>query len=877
MFIGFIGIIEIIIGLCVIAIFAFPIIVIVMINNLKQRVKYLEKKLETSYNSPSKENDSVILKPKTDPITQTIAPARSFDSVQNSGVRPRLQKIDRKISLPHTDTQFDKLKERFIKWLGENFIAKIAIVILFFGISFLLKYSIEHGMLSPQIRVLGSLILGFTLFGTGWRLRNFKNIYALILEGGGIGVLYLTIFAAFKIYAFIPVSVAFALLVVICALSVYFAVLQNAISLAILAFVGAYLSPVLLSSSEGEHIVLFSYYTIISLALVVISRWRSWRVLNLIGFIFTIAVTSLWYIKSYNVEFYPETQAFVIANLLIFGILAVLLFVRHERESTYHNAVDIAFLFGTPILSYALEYHILPRLEFASAFAALGFGLFYLTGSFVILKRFKDAGKRTSLYMLGIGIGFATLAVPLAFDNDAASLIWLFEGSAITWIAIKNNQYKLSYFGLLITLFGAVLFIYQNNRLNYTFDTSVVMNTVLFFNACLFYRFQSLDKSLKISSYVMLLLSSLSWIYWISGLSEISYYYFYDYNNFSYMYFALAFVFLSWFWYFVGRSVKWEILECALISLWPSIFFTMLYHDTEENSFFYDISYLLAFASAYFYLYKGSFFKRLYKNMEAVLHVSLFWAILLWIYDKLQLFADTFILWYYQEYLEWSLFGVVFAAVILIVMIFQKRDLFPFNRFVSIYRYIGLAPVAFFLIIKLLSALAIGYQFGLQYIPILNPLEESVIFVLIVLKFYIDNAVQNRQKRVVFFTYMLFAFICFLEFNSIVLRAVSCFFDIPWSYYLLWNSEIAQSVFSIIWTFLALFLIIFANKSKNRKIWFIGMALLVIVVIKLVLHDSVKLEGLFRASVFIGVALLMLVIGFLAPIPPKENIDIKKD
>jgi uncharacterized membrane protein len=174
-----------------------------------------------------------------------------------------------------------------------------------------------------------------------------------------------------------------------------------------------------------------------------------------------------------------------------------------------------------------------------------------------------------------------------------------------------------------------------------------------------------------------------------------------------------------------------------------------------------------------------------------------------------------------------------------------------------------------------LSALSIGPRFGLEYIPILNPLEEGVIFTLIALKFYIDRTVQNAHKRVIFFAYLLFALVCFLEINGVILRTLSYFLNIHWSFYYLWNNEVVQSVFSIIWTLLALALIIFANIGKNRKIWFVGMALLAVVVIKLVLHDSVKLEGLFRAFVFIGVALLMLIIGFLAPMPPRENI--KKD
>ncbi|MDR2342590.1 MAG: DUF2339 domain-containing protein [Campylobacteraceae bacterium] len=890
------GVVGLVVFLFIAALVVFPIIAIVMVNNLKQRVKYLEKRFDAVF-----QESKADIKPETEPFEATeaikstscesISPSvkdvpHPLNALANSGARPRLKKIQRTApfsSAQSDDMQFDNLKSKFLNWLGQNFVAKIAVVILFFGISFLLKYSIEHGLLSPEVRVLGSLILGFALFGVGWRLRKTKEIYSLILQGGGVGVLYLTIFAAFKLYAFIPASTAFVLLIVICALSVYFAVLQCAISLAILAFAGAYLSPVLLSSGRGEHVVLFSFYTIISLALVVISRWRSWRVLNLVGFAFTAVVTSLWYIKSYKIEFFPETQAFIIANLLIFGILAVLLFIRHERKSAYHNAADVVFLFGVPLLSYVLEYHILSHLEFAPAFAALAFGLFYIAGSFTVFKKFKDVGRRAALYMLAIGIGFTTLAVPLAFDNDLTSLIWLFEGSAVTWAALRNNQYKLGYFGLLITLFGAALLMYDNQNafdwyylslFESGFYTPVlsygIMSVILFFNACLLYSFKNLHKSLKPVSFALLIMAAIVWIYWTIGSSNaINYIYFDYFNGFKFIYILLAFTASSWVWYFVGKAMKWEMLECALISLWPAVVY-VVWQQFAYKSLLLDMSFLLSFASAYLYLYKGSFFRQLHKNVEVILHISLFWATLLWIYGRLELFEYSFIPWHYQEYLSWSLFGAVFAAVILVVYAFQKKDLFPFNRFLHGYWRIGLAPVVFFLVVKLFSALFTGYEFSLQYIPILNPLEEGVIFVLLVLKFYLDKTLQDGQNRFVFFAYLFFAFICFLEINSVILRTLTCFLDMPWSFYYLWNSEAVQSVLSIVWTLLALALIVFANKSKNRKIWFVGMALLVIVVIKLVLHDSVKLEGLFRAFVFIGVALLMLVIGFLAPIPPKE-------
>ncbi|MDR2100588.1 MAG: DUF2339 domain-containing protein [Campylobacteraceae bacterium] len=876
--------------LVVVAMIAFPIIVIIMINNLKQRVKYIEKILQAQKISVSDSIKPEVKSAQTPALTET-AKAPSYNAVSNSSEPLRLKKLKKPTAQPskNEDTQFNNVSAKFINWLSDNIVAKIAVIILFFGIAFLLKYSIDHNLLSLQIRVLGSLILGFVLFGIGWRLRNTKRLYSLILEGGAIGVLYLTIFAAFKIYAFIPIAAAFGLLIFICALGVYFAVLQNASALAVLAFSGAYLSPVLLSSGKGEHIVLFSCYTVISLALIIISRWRSWRALNLIGFAFTAVVTLLWYLKSYKVEFYPETQAFIAVNLIIFGILAVLLFIRRERQSVYHNVIDIALLFGVPILSYALEYRILMQWRFAAAFAALAFALFYIIGSFCVFKKFKDVGKRAALYMLAISIGFATLAVPLAFDNDLTSLIWLFEGSAITWAALRNKQYKLGYFGLLITMFGVILTMYENQNAFISYHYSQldgalyafviaygIMSAVLFFNACLLYSFKTLHVSLKNASFVMLVFAALSWIYWAFGSSDaISYLHFNHDDGFRYTYFLLAFIFLSWFWYFVGRAMKWEILECALVSLWPALVIA-LWH--LEKSLLLDASYILAFASAYVYLYKGSFFRKLHKNVEPVLHISLFWVFLLWIHGKLDMFIDPFMLYEEREYFVTALFCAVFAAVILAVYAFQKKSLFPFGRFAFVYWRIGLAPVLLYLVVKLLGALFIGvWWFELQYVPILNPLEESIIFTLIVLKFYIDRTFAHIQKRSVFFVYLFFAVLCFLEMNGVILRTLSYFLDIPWSFRFLWNSEAVQSVFSIIWTLLALALIIFANRSKNRKIWFIGMALLVIVVAKLVLHDSVKLEGLFRAFVFIGVALLMLVIGFLAPMPPKENINIKKD
>ena len=125
------------------------------------------------------------------------------------------------------------------------------------------------------------------LLAVGWRLRHRKPVYALTLQGGSIGALYLTSFAAFRIYSLLPHSVVFGLLIVICAASVALAVLQNAQSLALLASLGGYLAPVLLSTGGGNHVALFSYYALLSVGILAISVWKAGRPLNLTGFAFS--------------------------------------------------------------------------------------------------------------------------------------------------------------------------------------------------------------------------------------------------------------------------------------------------------------------------------------------------------------------------------------------------------------------------------------------------------------------------------------------------------------------------------------------------------------------------------------------------------------
>jgi len=123
------------------------------------------------------------------------------------------------------------------------------------------------------------------LLVVGWRLRESRSGYALILQGGGVGVLYLTVFAALRLYQLVPAEFAFAVLVGIAACSAMLAVLQDSRALAITGAAGGFVAPILTSTGGGnQRSRFFSFYAVLDAGILAIRYYKAWRELNLVGF-----------------------------------------------------------------------------------------------------------------------------------------------------------------------------------------------------------------------------------------------------------------------------------------------------------------------------------------------------------------------------------------------------------------------------------------------------------------------------------------------------------------------------------------------------------------------------------------------------------------
>ncbi|MBV6322961.1 DUF2339 domain-containing protein [Duganella violaceipulchra] len=332
-------------------------------------------------------------------------------------------------------------------WLfGGNLVAKLGLLILFIGVSFLLKYTAARVTVPIEFRLAGIVLADIALLAWAWRIRLSRPAISLPVQGAALAVLMLVTFGAFRLYQLIPGSLAFALLFVLTVFTCLLAVLQDAMWLAIFGIVGGFAAPILASTGGGSHIGLFSYYALLNAGVFALAMLRSWRPLNLLGFAFTFAIGTAWGVLRYTPDNYLSVQLFL---LLFFAFYVSIPLAYASRQSVkLKNYVDGTLVFGTPMLGFGLQFSLVHGYPFGVAYSALALGLFYIVLATVLRRRDKVALLADAF--LALGIVFGTLAMPFALDGRWTSAAWALEGAGIVWIGLRQKQTLAWMFGLLV-------------------------------------------------------------------------------------------------------------------------------------------------------------------------------------------------------------------------------------------------------------------------------------------------------------------------------------------------------------------------------------------------------------------------------------------
>ena len=357
----------------------------------------------------------------------------------------------------------DGLVAKARNWLFTgNLVAKLGLLILFLGVSFLLKYVSAQVTLPIELRLAGIALADIALLAWAWRIRLQRPGISLPLQGTALAILMLVTFGAFRLYELIPAGLAFAVLFVLTAFTCLLAVLQNAVWLAVFGIVGGFAVPLLVSTGSGNHIGLFSYYALLNAGVFAIALKRAWRVLNVLSFGFTFVVATTWGLLRYTPEHYLSTQLFLILFVLFYIGIAIAYCARQAPRLKHY--VDGTLVFGTPLAAMGLQYGLVRHFEFGLAFSALLAGLTY-TGLAVALWR-RVGFRLLAEAFLALGIVFGTLAIPFALDGRWTSAAWALEGAGIVWVGLRQRQTLAWAFGLLVQAAAWIAFLVAMQELD---------------------------------------------------------------------------------------------------------------------------------------------------------------------------------------------------------------------------------------------------------------------------------------------------------------------------------------------------------------------------------------------------------------------------
>src|SRR5690606_11145027 len=260
-------------------------------------------------------------------------------------------------AVPHTPTLLDHAFQIVLRWLTTgNLAVKAGVIVSLFGMGFLIKEGIDRGWLVLPVaaRLWLAAFVGLALLALGWRLRKRHRVYALSVQGGGVGMAYLPVYARFAVFALLCQPLRFFLLVVVTGAAGALVGLQDAKGRAVLGIVGGFLAPVLVGSEMSNHVLLFGYYAVLNGAILGVAWFKAWRELNVLGFGFTFVIGSLWGAQGYRPEHFATTDPFLIFFTVLYTIVPIL-FALRVPPPRLRGFVDGTLVFGTPLVAFGLQ------------------------------------------------------------------------------------------------------------------------------------------------------------------------------------------------------------------------------------------------------------------------------------------------------------------------------------------------------------------------------------------------------------------------------------------------------------------------------------------------------------------------------------------
>lgn len=338
--------------------------------------------------------------------------------------------------------------------LGGGWLYKIGVVALIFGVGFFLKFAIDSGWIGVWLRIIIGLIIGGLLIFLGdiWR-QKYQN-YAYAITGGGLAILYFTIYAAYDFYSLIPQFLAVLLMTLITGAAVYLSVRYKSMTVGVMATFGGFASPLLLLVTQSQQIELFAYLLLLNLGiLIALYRIFSFELLyiSLVGTYFNYLV---WAGRFSDFDNTFTSVLFLTVMYMIF-VIAPTYFslnfkIQEDRQSVrdkyiaLFTAVAVVLQVIVSVLLISGHYQQYLSLNY------LMLGLIAVTG--YLLVQNLASSKITSYILAAAGISLLFAAILEKFEGVTQDLLVLFFAVFLMIVGVfyRKIELRVSGFGLIV-------------------------------------------------------------------------------------------------------------------------------------------------------------------------------------------------------------------------------------------------------------------------------------------------------------------------------------------------------------------------------------------------------------------------------------------
>lgn len=335
---------------------------------------------------------------------------------------PRLEPIE----APAAPSLEQVIGGRWTTWAGA-----IAIV---FAAGFFLRWSFQNNLIGPAGRVILGLAAGAALViaGAVTHARRRLPVLGDGLAGAGLGILYLSLYGAHRVYGFIGPGTALGAMFAVSVLGTALSVAYSRQGVAVLAFLGGFAAPALVASEHPDERVLLGYLVVLDLLALGVARFRTWPAVGRLAFAGSAILIGV------SLRFHPDPPSAPERLGLLTALFAVFLAVplaRSWAERVRAHPLDLALIVGNAAGYFGVVYLTLerwrPGLEagWALALAAL-----YLALARAHRLRVVDDRAAVAIHLATAAVAL-TLTFPLAFDGPWVTLAWAAQGAALVAVA----------------------------------------------------------------------------------------------------------------------------------------------------------------------------------------------------------------------------------------------------------------------------------------------------------------------------------------------------------------------------------------------------------------------------------------------------------